>query len=337
MLARRAAPARRATWRSDGDEIDPLGRAAVDAHLGAAQRQEIVDQPAHAPRLVEHDRAGIFPRPAGSLRAGPSSVSMKPVSEASGVRSSWLALATKSARMRAIARRSETSSKVTRMKPPRLAGRRERAQRHGIDVRRLARLVELDRAARRPASASSSASAISGQRKVSVKGSPGRVAGKSCARARRWRSARCRRHRGRSRPAETPRPPPSWRCRARIPRADSAAAAPRGGARRGTKAATSTRSRIAAAEKATGTSQNANRQAAPRRRRPARSARHRGARGRGERRQIGLLGDIGRSPADAAPSGLPLSIPQPGHHRPPLFNRASSPRTRSDSDSVITR
>ena len=42
---------------------------------------------------------------------------MKPVSEASGVRSSWLALATKSARIRAIASRSETSSKVTSTKP----------------------------------------------------------------------------------------------------------------------------------------------------------------------------------------------------------------------------
>ncbi len=42
---------------------------------------------------------------------------MNPVSDASGVRSSWLALATKSARMRAIASRSDTSSKVTSMKP----------------------------------------------------------------------------------------------------------------------------------------------------------------------------------------------------------------------------
>ena len=38
-------------------------------------------------------------RAAGSSRAGPCSVSMKPVSAASGVRSSWLALATKSARI----------------------------------------------------------------------------------------------------------------------------------------------------------------------------------------------------------------------------------------------
>jgi hypothetical protein len=37
-------------------------------------------------------------RAAASSRAGPSSVSMNPISVASGVRSSWLALATKSAR-----------------------------------------------------------------------------------------------------------------------------------------------------------------------------------------------------------------------------------------------
>ncbi len=43
---------------------------------------------------------------AASLRAGPRSVSMKPAIEASGVRSSWLALAMKSARMRSIRRAS---------------------------------------------------------------------------------------------------------------------------------------------------------------------------------------------------------------------------------------
>ena len=40
-------------------------------------------------------------RACASSLAGPCSVSTKPLSEASGVRSSWLALATKSARMRA--------------------------------------------------------------------------------------------------------------------------------------------------------------------------------------------------------------------------------------------
>ena len=38
-------------------------------------------------------------RAGASLRAGPCNVSMKPDSEASGVRSSWLALATKSDRI----------------------------------------------------------------------------------------------------------------------------------------------------------------------------------------------------------------------------------------------
>ncbi|MCY1235158.1 hypothetical protein D9M72_477640 [compost metagenome] len=49
-----------------------------------------------------------------SLRAGPWRVSMKPRSDASGVRSSWLALATKSERMRSMRRACEISRKVIR-------------------------------------------------------------------------------------------------------------------------------------------------------------------------------------------------------------------------------
>ena len=49
----------------------------------------------------------------GSSAAGPRSVSMKPISDASGVRSSWLTLATKSARMRSTARSRERSDSTT--------------------------------------------------------------------------------------------------------------------------------------------------------------------------------------------------------------------------------
>jgi hypothetical protein len=39
----------------DGDEIDRFGRAPVGAHLQPAQRQEVVDEPAHALGLLQHD------------------------------------------------------------------------------------------------------------------------------------------------------------------------------------------------------------------------------------------------------------------------------------------
>ena len=55
-------------------------------------------------------------RALASSRAGPCRVSMKPSSEASGVRSSWLALATKSARM-ASSRRAEVRSRKNRTTP----------------------------------------------------------------------------------------------------------------------------------------------------------------------------------------------------------------------------
>ena len=49
--------------------------------------------------------------------AGPCRVSMKPAREASGVRSSWLALATKSTRTRSVCRRSVRSSRMNRTSP----------------------------------------------------------------------------------------------------------------------------------------------------------------------------------------------------------------------------
>ena len=52
-------------------------------------------------------------RAGASLRAEPCSVSMKPDSEASGVRSSWLALATKSARISSTRRSGVRSRRVS--------------------------------------------------------------------------------------------------------------------------------------------------------------------------------------------------------------------------------
>ncbi len=60
-------------------------------------------------RMIARKRS----RAPASLRAGPCSVSTKPSSEASGVRSSWLALATKSTRIRSVTRCSLRSSKVS--------------------------------------------------------------------------------------------------------------------------------------------------------------------------------------------------------------------------------
>jgi hypothetical protein len=60
-------------------------------------------------------------RAGASLRAEPCSVSMNPTTEASGVRSSWLALATKSTRMcsrRRASVRSARCSMAARVSPP---------------------------------------------------------------------------------------------------------------------------------------------------------------------------------------------------------------------------
>ena len=58
----------------------------------------------------------------GSSAAGPRSVSMKPIRLASGVRSSWLALATKSARIRSTARSRVRSDSTTIARPPSASG-----------------------------------------------------------------------------------------------------------------------------------------------------------------------------------------------------------------------
>ena len=45
-------------WR----DIDRIGRSHMHLELDARQRQEIVDQPAHARRLVVHNRQKPLPR-----------------------------------------------------------------------------------------------------------------------------------------------------------------------------------------------------------------------------------------------------------------------------------
>ena len=87
-------------------------------------------------RMMPRNRS----RASGSSRAGPCSVSMKPSSEASGVRSSWLALATKSARMRSMRQaevRSRKNIRNTGEPRPGRCGRPRRAPRSGPQNRRV--------------------------------------------------------------------------------------------------------------------------------------------------------------------------------------------------------
>ena len=72
--------------------------------------------------MIERNRS----RAALSSRAGPRSVSIKPNSVASGVRSSWLAFATKSCRMRSLRLVAVMSVKVTTAAAPSEVGGRSR-------------------------------------------------------------------------------------------------------------------------------------------------------------------------------------------------------------------
>ena len=63
-----------------------------------------------------------FSRAASSSFAGPCSVSMKPSTEASGVRNSWLALATKSACARATLTRTDRQGNVTTLSTVQMDG-----------------------------------------------------------------------------------------------------------------------------------------------------------------------------------------------------------------------
>ena len=94
-------------------------------------------------------------RACASSRAGPCRVSMKPESDASGVRSSWLALATKSARISSTRRSGVRSWKVisTRSRPARPAsapcGPASRCLEPAVDRHALDELDPLRAAARR--------------------------------------------------------------------------------------------------------------------------------------------------------------------------------------------
>ena len=83
-------------------EIDNVGRPLVDIHLDAAEETGDRRSAAACARPACASDRGTVRAPSRRCFAAPCSVSMKPSSEASGVRSSWLALATKSARMRSI-------------------------------------------------------------------------------------------------------------------------------------------------------------------------------------------------------------------------------------------
>ena len=137
------------TWRTIGDQIDLLVRAQMRVELDARQRQQVVDQPRHAGRLRLHDGEEALARRASS-RAGPCKVSMKPESAASGVRSSWLALATKSARISSTRRsgvRSWNAISTSRRRVRRRAG--DRASRSPRTSARPARARRTRRAGRR--------------------------------------------------------------------------------------------------------------------------------------------------------------------------------------------
>ncbi len=73
-------------------------------------------------------------RAAGSLRAGPCRVSTKPSSDASGVRSSWLALATKSVRMASRRRADVRSRKNSTTPDARVAIQRLRPERADMNL-----------------------------------------------------------------------------------------------------------------------------------------------------------------------------------------------------------
>ena len=115
----RHAGLRRQRRQRVGDVARPPGRgrpACRAADAGSARcatatagRRRAAPCAGPARAMMARKRA----RAAASSRAGPCSVSTKPSSEASGVRSSWLALATKSARIRSTRRASVRSRKVT--------------------------------------------------------------------------------------------------------------------------------------------------------------------------------------------------------------------------------
>ena len=108
-----------ATWRTIGTRS-----TGVSGRRCARSSMRDSDSRSSISRAMRQACACMMPRKrsraAGSSRAGPCSVSMKPVSAASGVRSSWLTLATKSARIsstRRIGVRSWTVMTTTPARP----------------------------------------------------------------------------------------------------------------------------------------------------------------------------------------------------------------------------
>ena len=127
-------------------------------------------------------------RAAGSSRAEPFNVSMKPEKAASGVRNSWLALATKSARISSTRRKGDRSRNVRR-KLPSPNGRAfpadgdRRNDRFPPSFGRNA-FGELDALDRLPFTARAMASTSSGIRNPIDGDSPRRNPGATCARGR---------------------------------------------------------------------------------------------------------------------------------------------------------
>ena len=100
------------TWRTmPRSSTGLLGRRCALSSMRDSDSRSSISRAMRVACACMIDRNRV--RAAGSSRAGPCRVSMKPDSAASGVRSSWLALATKSARISSTRRSGVRSSSVT--------------------------------------------------------------------------------------------------------------------------------------------------------------------------------------------------------------------------------
>ena len=118
-----AAPASSARGRSalaQRSITGPISTGSVGRTRSSASTR-LSDMRSATSRLIRPASRSITARKrsraAGSSRAAPLSVSMKPIRAVSGVRSSWLTLATKSRRLRIASSSGVTSSKVTATPP----------------------------------------------------------------------------------------------------------------------------------------------------------------------------------------------------------------------------
>ena len=175
------------------DQIDARRRAVVRAHLDARERQEIVDQPPHPARLVEHDAKELFR--SRRVVAGRAKQRLDEAGQRGERRAQFMTGV--GDEVGAHARDREAVGDVVEGhedETDRAARRAKRTERHGVGRGRLARLAELD------------GGRLSGagdlERLGEFRAAEGEREGVARARRReellrrcRWRSGRCRRHR----------------------------------------------------------------------------------------------------------------------------------------------